>query len=136
MFEDSVLERNELVFEDFASPQSVPSSREPNDERDISARAPSPQESPAGKEPASPDRPATARPQATGKERRQGFLSRRPVVSAIGAVLLAALLGGGYLYVDNARHFQSTDDAFIAARQSSIAPKVSGYLTAVPVTDN
>src|SRR4029077_2034374 len=41
-----------------------------------------------------------------------------------------------YLYVDQAGHFQSTDDAFIAARQSTIAPKVSGYITAVPVTDN
>ena len=51
-------------------------------------------------------------------------------------MLLAAALGGGYLYLDYARHFQSTDDAFIAARQSSLAPKVSGYLTAVPVTDN
>jgi multidrug resistance efflux pump len=38
--------------------------------------------------------------------------------------------------VDYARHFETTDDALIAARQSSIAPKVSGYLTAVPVTDN
>ena len=33
-------------------------------------------------------------------------------------------------------HFESTDDAFIAARQFAIAPKVSGYVTAVPVTDN
>src|SRR6202012_170764 len=41
-----------------------------------------------------------------------------------------------YLYVDQSRHFQSTDDAFVAARQSSLAPKVSGYLTDVPVTDN
>jgi membrane fusion protein (multidrug efflux system) len=30
----------------------------------------------------------------------------------------------------------ATDDAFIAARQFAIAPKVSGYITAVPVTDN
>ncbi len=67
---------------------------------------------------------------------RKGFLRRRPFISAIGAVLLAALLGGGYLYVDYARRFQSTDDAFIAARQSALAPKVSGYITAVPVTDN
>jgi membrane fusion protein (multidrug efflux system) len=53
------------------------------------------------------------------------------------AVLLAALVaGGGYLYVDNAAHFESTDDAFIAARQFAIAPKVPGYITAVPVTDN
>src|SRR6202030_3578043 len=53
-----------------------------------------------------------------------------------GAILLAAVLGGGYLYLDYAERFQSTDDAFIAARQFSLAPKVSGYLTAVPVTDN
>jgi membrane fusion protein, multidrug efflux system len=42
----------------------------------------------------------------------------------------------GFLYWDNAEHFASTDDAFVAARQFAIAPKVSGYLTAVPVTDN
>ena len=30
----------------------------------------------------------------------------------------------------------ATDDAFIAARLFTIAPKVPGYLTAVPVTDN
>nr|WP_246175843.1 HlyD family secretion protein [Bradyrhizobium paxllaeri] len=38
--------------------------------------------------------------------------------------------------MDYARHFESTDDAFVAARQFSIAPKVTGYITAVPVTDN
>src|SRR5262245_66198317 len=51
-------------------------------------------------------------------------------------MLLAAAVGGGDLYLDYAEHFQSTDDAFIAARQSALAPKVSGYITAVPVTDN
>jgi membrane fusion protein (multidrug efflux system) len=51
-------------------------------------------------------------------------------------VLLASAIAGGYLYMDYARHFESTDDAFVAARQFSIAPKVSGYITAVPVTDN
>jgi membrane fusion protein, multidrug efflux system len=75
-------------------------------------------------------------PQATGKRPRNSLFHRRPIVSAIGAVFLASALGGGYLYLDYARHFQSTDDAFIAARQSSLAPKVSGYLIAVPVTDN
>jgi membrane fusion protein (multidrug efflux system) len=40
------------------------------------------------------------------------------------------------LYWDYARHFQASDDAFIAARQFPIAPKVSGYITAVPITDN
>ena len=139
MYEDNVLERDEPALEDFESPQSVPASREPSvksDKPELTARAPSPHESPAAKKPASPVQPETALPQATGKEHRAGFLRRRPVVAAIGAMLLASALAGGYLYLDNARHFESTDDAFIAARQTALAPKVSGYITAVPVTDN
>jgi membrane fusion protein, multidrug efflux system len=61
---------------------------------------------------------------------------RRLLALSLGALLLASVAGGGYLYWDNASHFETTDDAFIAARQFSIAPEVSGYLTAVPVTDN
>jgi membrane fusion protein (multidrug efflux system) len=139
MFKDDVLERDGLVLEGVESPQSVPASNEPSvksERSDVTARAPSADESPSAKAPASSAQVETAQPQATHKGHRAGFLRRRPVVSAIGAMLLAAALGGGYLYLDDARHFQSTDDAFIAARQFSIAPKVSGYLTAVPVTDN
>ena len=136
MFEDNVLERDELALAEIESPQSVPASREPGLNRpDVTARAPSPQQSPAARQPA-PARPDQAQPQASGKAPRKGLLHRRPVVSAIGAVLLASAIAGGYLYMDYARHFQSTDDAFIAARQFTLAPKVSGYLTAVPVTDN
>ncbi len=67
---------------------------------------------------------------------RKGLLRRHPVLTPAG--LVALLLGStaGYLYWDYAGHFESTDDAFIASRQFSIAPEVSGYLTAVPVTDN
>src|SRR5246127_4786729 len=138
MFEDDVLERDEPVLEGGESPQSVPTSHEPSvksDRQDVTARAPPPHESPAAKSPASPVQPETAQPLA-GKGHRTDFLRRRPVVSAIGAVLLASAIAGGTLYLDYARHFESTDDAFIAARQFSIAPKVSGYITAVPVTDN
>src|SRR5262249_58899954 len=83
-----------------------------------------------------PAEPEEEQPPATSKKSRTGLLKRRPVVYAIGAMLLAAALGGGYVYLDYAGHFQSTDDAFIAARQSALAPKVSGYITAVRVTDN
>jgi membrane fusion protein (multidrug efflux system) len=69
-------------------------------------------------------------------EPSKGLLRRHPFASVIGLVLLVMATAGGYLYWDYARHFESTDDAFIAARQFSIAPKVSGYITAVPVTDN
>src|SRR5260370_22218775 len=139
MFEDKVLERGERVLEGVESPRSVPASHDPSfesDRQEVTARPPSPQETPAARAAASPVRAETARPEATGKERRASFLRRRPVVSALRPLLLASAIAGGYLYLDYARHFQSTDDAFIAARQSSLAPKVSGYLTAVPVTDN
>ncbi len=138
MFEDNVLERDRLALEDVESPQSVPASRGrgiESERQDVTARAPSSHEGPAAK--ASPRvQPDAVQPQAAGKESRTGFLRRHPIISAMGAVLLAFTLTGGYLYVDDARHFESTDDAFIAARQSAIAPKVSGNITAVPVSDN
>ena len=137
MFDDCVLEREELMLEDAKGRQTVPASPEPGVKSDnlrVVARAPAPPESRAPKEPVPPVGPTL--PQPATEVSRRGFLRRRPIISAIGVVLLAAALGGGYLYVDDAGHFQSTDDAFIAARQIALAPKVSGYLTAVPVTDN
>jgi membrane fusion protein (multidrug efflux system) len=131
MLEDSVLERDGSAQVELERRQSAPASYGPGIEPDIAMRAPSPRENPAARQPASPE---AAR--ATAGERRNGVLHRRPVISAIGALLLAVTLGGGYLYLDHAEHFKSTDDAFIAARQSPLAPKVSGYLTSVPVTDN
>jgi membrane fusion protein (multidrug efflux system) len=71
-----------------------------------------------------------------GEAPRRGFIRRHPVLAAIGAASLLLAAGAGYVYWDYASHFESTDDAFIAARQFAIAPKVSGYVTEVPVTDN
>jgi membrane fusion protein (multidrug efflux system) len=139
MFEDNVLERDGLVLEGVESPRSVPASQEPSTASErpaVTARAPFPDESPAAKAPASPAQAEAANTQAASKGDGAGFLRRRPLMSVIGAVLLASTLAGGYLYLDYARRLQSTDDAFIAARQIALAPKVSGYLTAVPITDN
>jgi membrane fusion protein (multidrug efflux system) len=58
------------------------------------------------------------------------------VLVALIAIGLAAACGAGYVYWDHTSRFESTDDAFIAARQFDVAPKVSGYISAVPVTDN
>jgi membrane fusion protein (multidrug efflux system) len=137
MFEDNVLERDEPALEELESRQSVLGSlHEPNGEsRKEEARVLLRQESPAAKQPVSPEQ-ERRQPLPIGKQHRNSALHRRPIVSAIGAMLLAATLAGGYVYLDYTKHFESTDDAFIAARQSALAPKVSGYLTAVPVTDN
>lgn len=55
---------------------------------------------------------------------------------AIGLSLVVAAAVAVYLYWDHSRRFASTDDAFIAARAFAVAPKVTGYIITVPVTDN
>src|SRR5215831_13210874 len=138
MFEYNVLESRPHALE-VGSPQSVPAVGRALNAKplkpEIKARAPLPREDP-GEWTDWPAQPEEEQPQVTGKKPRTGLLKRRPVVLAIGAMLLAAAVGGSYVYLDYAERFQSTDDAFIAARQSALAPKVSGYITAVPVTDN
>jgi membrane fusion protein (multidrug efflux system) len=69
-------------------------------------------------------------------EPRRGILRRHPFAFLGSLILLFVALPAGYVYWDYASHFESTDDAFIAARLFTIAPKVPGYLTGVPVTDN
>jgi membrane fusion protein, multidrug efflux system len=67
---------------------------------------------------------------------RRGFLRRHPFASVSMLLLLGLAAAGGALYWNYSDHFETTDDAFVAARQYPISPKVSGYLTDVPVTDN
>jgi membrane fusion protein (multidrug efflux system) len=67
---------------------------------------------------------------------RRAFFYRHLIQVLIALIALLAAAAGGYLYWDYARHFETTDDAFIDSRQFSVAPKVSGYITAVSVTDN
>ncbi len=129
MLDDAIREKNDLTSSEAAAPRGQ------SWERDAAAkireiqRAPKPSEAPAS-------RSSEEHADVMGKPARKRVWRRRPILSAIGALLLASVVGGGYLYADQAGHFQSTDDAFIAARQSSIAPKVSGYITDVTVTDN
>ncbi|MDH2343660.1 MULTISPECIES: HlyD family secretion protein [unclassified Bradyrhizobium] len=58
------------------------------------------------------------------------------LLATVGAIVLLAALIGGLLYWLQVRHYESTDDAFVAARSFSVASKVGGYVSDVPVTDN
>jgi membrane fusion protein, multidrug efflux system len=103
----------------------------------VRARGPLPQR-PGHRMEVQPPReePQVEQDRQQGDKPRRGLLRRRPLGVLLGLLLCIPGTGAGYLYWDNARHFESTDDAFIAARQFAIAPKVSGYIAAVPVTDN
>jgi membrane fusion protein, multidrug efflux system len=91
---------------------------------------------PGGKLPAEDESQGREKDHEDSGETRKSLLRRHPVALAIGVVLLLAALPIGYLYWNYTTHFEYTEDAYIAARQFAIAPEVSGYLTAVPVTDN
>jgi membrane fusion protein (multidrug efflux system) len=69
-------------------------------------------------------------------EVRKSWLRRHPIAVAFALLCLLLAVPAGYLYWDYTSHFETTDDAYIASRQFGIAPEVSGYITAVPVTDN
>ena len=107
----------------------------------VRARGPLPQDHPP-EDPPSVESPPLHDDRLPQQDGRRGdkppraLLRRYPFAVALGLILLIAVVAGGYLYWDNAQHFESTDDSFIAARQFAIQPKVSGYITAVPVTDN
>jgi membrane fusion protein, multidrug efflux system len=61
---------------------------------------------------------------------------RRILTATAAALLLAAAAWGGQYYWTVGRFLVSTDDAYVKADNTTIAPKVSGYLTEVLVGDN
>jgi membrane fusion protein, multidrug efflux system len=152
-FEQQIQEPGEQSLLELAPPQPrlVPY-REDLDERpsadagkeSVHARAPAPSPPPAGERRIAefPPREDRARDDRHREQRvddvepRKGLWRRHPFVAVVALLLLIVAAPATYLYWDYARHFETTDDAFIAARQFAIAPKVSGYITSVPVTDN
>ncbi len=61
---------------------------------------------------------------------------RRILMATAAAVLLAGAVWGGDYYWTVGRFLVSTDDAYVKADNTTIAPKISGYLTEVLVGDN
>jgi membrane fusion protein, multidrug efflux system len=99
-------------------------------------------DSPVGPAPA-PVAPATATPagpisgaQEASTPKPKGALNKK----ALAAVALIAALGvGGWYgqyYWTAGRYLVSTDDAYVGAKNTTLAAKVSGYVEAVLVEDN
>ncbi|MBV8849013.1 MAG: HlyD family secretion protein [Methylobacteriaceae bacterium] len=122
--------------------RSAADGRDGHDVLNIETRS----EAPARERPAAPDKPRDDKPQDKEKDGKQGdddkgggirgFIREHKLVVIIGAVVLIIAAVVTLLWWLNARHFESTDDAFIDSRQFAVAPKVTGYLVDVQVTDN
>jgi membrane fusion protein, multidrug efflux system len=61
---------------------------------------------------------------------------RRAALGLAAALGVAAVGYLGYSYITSWRYLESTDDAYVKADSTIIAPKVSGYIAQVLVTDN
>lgn len=78
--------------------------------------------------------PATEPALETPPARRRTLRNLLIAAAAVATIAAAAYYGHGYWTVG--RFEVSTDDAYVKADSTTIAPKVSGYLTQVLVADN
>lgn len=80
--------------------------------------------------------------QTPGPSARQGAprglrrLARRPWLVAVIVIAAVAAVAAAIAWWLHARHFESTDDAFIDARTIPISSQVAGMVSEVDVTDN
>jgi membrane fusion protein (multidrug efflux system) len=74
-------------------------------------------------------------PVALPKTATKGGL-RRVLLAGAAVALLAAASLDGREYWSVGRFLVSTDDAYVKADNTTIAPKVSGYLSEVAIGDN
>jgi membrane fusion protein, multidrug efflux system len=61
---------------------------------------------------------------------------RHALWAAAGLLLVAAAAFGGERYWTVGRFIESTDDAYVQAHSTTVAPKVAGYIAQVAVDDN
>ena len=61
---------------------------------------------------------------------------RRAALALVGALAVASAADFGRYYFTIGRYLETTDDAYVQADSTIIAPKVSGYLSEVLVADN
>jgi membrane fusion protein, multidrug efflux system len=61
---------------------------------------------------------------------------KRLLLSGLGAGFVVAAVGLGHHYYTVGRFLESTDDAYVKADYTTVAPKVGGYVAEVLVADN
>lgn len=101
---------------------------------DNTTTAPSPKAHPPQPQPTA--QAPQPQPATQAAQKPNGGNGPSPLVIGLGTVALAALLYYGLNYFATTLTSESTDDAFIAGHIVSIAPRISGQVSAVYVLDN
>ena len=71
-----------------------------------------------------------------GAEKPPMSRGRKIMYWAIGLVVLAVIVTAGVLYFLHARHFESTDDAFVDGYISQVSSQVAGRVSRLAIDDN
>jgi membrane fusion protein (multidrug efflux system) len=69
------------------------------------------------------------------KPKKKGLL-QRPLLLISGAVLLIVILIGALIWWLNARHFETTDDAYVDTHIVRLSPQIAGQVIRVLAVDN
>lgn len=68
---------------------------------------------------------------------KPSLIKRHPLGAVVSIIAVVAIVTAGYfVWLKNFHPYESTDDAFVEARNFPIAARVPGYLEIVSVTDN
>jgi membrane fusion protein (multidrug efflux system) len=74
--------------------------------------------------------------QESGPKGIKGAFQKHPIAMIVCLGLIAAGIIAGIAWYLHARHYESTDDAFIDGRPVLVSPQVTGNIITVDVTDN
>jgi membrane fusion protein, multidrug efflux system len=110
------------------------SSEPVRDRIDVSAKGE--QRDTSRKDPDKNPEEADSEPKEHGPAGFSGAIRKHPVAMIVCLGLIVAGIVAGTLWYLHARHYESTDDAFIDGRPVLISPQVTGDIVQVNVTDN
>ena len=80
--------------------------------------------------------PETGQTQAQDPKGIKGAFQKHPIAMIVCLGLIVVGIIAGIAWYLHARHYESTDDAFIDGRPVLVSPQVTGSIVSVDVTDN
>jgi membrane fusion protein (multidrug efflux system) len=101
----------------------------------IDVRSEKPQPRPEDRK-TEPKEPEAEQDNDQGPKGIKGAFQKHPVAMIVCLGLIAIGIIAGIAWYLHARHYESTDDAFIDGRPVLVSPEVGGSITSVNVTDN
>lgn len=93
------------------------------------------QEKNEGSPSATPRKKDELQPQSAEPSSRRTMI-KKGVIAAVAALVLGGGTYFGQYWWTTGRYLISTDDAYVGARNATLSPKVSGYISEVAVDDN